>query len=95
MVVRRTASGADAAVGCGDAGGRAGETRAIVRLVRSLILGITLAGCTIPFGNGGDSASSGQTPEETRRERNRLYQQEQERYQREMQFDRVGPPSDR
>jgi hypothetical protein len=69
--------------------------RAIVGLVRSLILGITLAGCTIPFGNGGDPATSGQTPQETRRERSRLYQQEQERYQREMQFDRIGPPSDR
>ncbi len=64
------------------------------RLLRILILGTVLAGCAIPFGNGGDS-SSYQSPEEKRRERNRLYQEEQQNMERERQFDRIGPPSDR
>jgi hypothetical protein len=61
--------------------------------MRILILGAVLAGCTIPFGNGGDP--SYQSPEERRRERSRLYQEEQQKMERERQFDRVGPPSER
>jgi hypothetical protein len=63
------------------------------RLTLILILGTGLTGCTIPFGNGGDP--SYQSPEETRRDRNRLYQEEQQNMERARQFDRIGPPSDR
>jgi hypothetical protein len=63
------------------------------RLMLVLILGTVLAGCAIPFGNGGDP--SYQSPEEKRRERSRLYQEEQQNMERERQFDRIGPPSDR
>jgi hypothetical protein len=69
--------------------------RAIGRRLRYVVLGIALTGCSIPFGNGGEPAPSSQSPEETRRERNRLYLEEQERMQRQNQFDRVGPPSER
>jgi hypothetical protein len=63
----------------------------------TLALAVTLAtgGCAIPFGSGGESESTSGSPEETRRERNRLFLEEQERRERQMQFDRVGPPSDR
>jgi hypothetical protein len=61
--------------------------------VRILIVGAALAGCSFPFGNGGDP--SYQSPEEKRREGSRLYQEEQRYLERERQFDRVGPPSDR
>ena len=63
--------------------------RATLVLAAWLVLG----GCAIPFGNGGDP--SYQTPEETRRERSRLYTEEQERMEREQTFDRFGPPPDR
>ena len=63
------------------------------RLMLVLILGMVLAGCAIPFGNGGDP--SYQSSEESRRERNRLYQEQQQNMERERQFDRIGPPSDR
>jgi hypothetical protein len=91
MVVRRKALRGSPPVGRGATGGG----RAIGRLVRGVVLGIALTGCSIPFGNGGEPAPSGQSPQETRRERNRLFQEEQERMQRQSQFDRVGPPSDR
>jgi hypothetical protein len=58
----------------------------------ALALGLLLAGCAIPFGNGGEPP--GRSPEETRRDRQRLYLEEQERRERERLFDRVGP-SDR
>jgi hypothetical protein len=64
------------------------------RLTMTLILGLgaglALGACAIPFGNGTEPTT--QSPEETRRDRNRLYLQEQERMERERQ--RVGP-SDR
>jgi hypothetical protein len=63
------------------------------RLMLVLILGMVLAGCSFQFGNGGDP--SYQSPEEKRRERSRLYQEEQQNMERERQFDRIGPPSDR
>jgi hypothetical protein len=62
-------------------------------LVRILVPALVLAGCTIPFGNGGDP--SYQSPEERRREGSRLYQEEQRYMERERQFERVGPPPDR
>jgi hypothetical protein len=62
-------------------------------LVCVLTLVTVLAGCSIPFGNGGDP--SYQSPEERRREGSRLYKEEQQNLERERQFDRVGPPSDR
>jgi hypothetical protein len=64
------------------------------RLMLILIVGSVLGGCAIPFGNGGDPSPSYQSPEETRRDRNRLYMEEQQRMERERQFDRIGP-SDR
>jgi len=91
MAVRRTALRGNPAVGPGATGG----VRTIGRLVRGVVLGIALTGCSIPFGNGGEPAPSGQSPQETRRERNRLFLEEQERTERQNQFDRVGPPSDR
>jgi hypothetical protein len=63
------------------------------KLMCVLILGTTLAGCTIPFGNGGDP--SYQSSEERRRDGSRLYMEEQQQMERGRQFDRVGPPSDR
>ena len=54
--------------------------------------GLALGGCAIPFGSGGESSST--SPEEARRERNRMYLQEQERMERNVQFDQIGP-SDR
>jgi hypothetical protein len=62
------------------------------RLILLLVAGLALDGCAIPFGNGGDP--SYQSPQETRRERSRLYTEEQERMERERTFDRFGPPSD-
>jgi hypothetical protein len=62
------------------------------RLTLVLVAWVVLGGCAIPFGNGGDP--SYQSPEETRRERRRLYTEEQERMERERTFDRFGPPSD-
>jgi hypothetical protein len=56
-------------------------------------VGAFLAGCAIPFGNGGDP--SYQSSEEKRREGSRLYREEQQNMERERQFDRIGPPSDR
>lgn len=55
--------------------------------------GLVLGACSIPFGNGTEPAD--RPPEETRRDRNRLYLEEQERMERGRTFDRVGPPSDR
>ena len=54
--------------------------------------GLVLGACAIPFGQGSESpeGSSQGTP----RDRNQLFLQEQERMERKMQFDRVGP-SDR
>ena len=91
MAVRRTAMEGNPPDGPGAVGG----ARAIGRLLSGVALGIALTGCSIPFGNGGEPAPSGESPQETRRERNRLYLEEQERMQRQNQFDRVGPPSDR
>jgi hypothetical protein len=62
------------------------------RLMLALALLQALAGCSIPFGNGGDPSL--QSPAETPRDRNRLYTDEQERMERSRMFDRVGP-SDR
>jgi hypothetical protein len=59
-----------------------------------LALAVALTGCSIPFGPGGEP-SSHQSPQETRRERNRIYMQEQEQLERSRTFDRSGPPSDR
>jgi hypothetical protein len=65
------------------------------RLILTLAFGagIALGACAIPFGDGGEP--TGRSPEETRRDRSRLYLEEQERMERERTFDRVGPPSDR
>jgi hypothetical protein len=64
------------------------------RLTAGLVIaaGLVLGACSIPFGQGAES--TGGSSEETPRDRNRLYLQEQERMERKMQFDRVGP-SDR
>ena len=58
-----------------------------------LILGMVLASCSFPLGDGGDP--SYQSPQERRREGSRRYQEEQQQMERERQFDRIGPPSDR
>jgi hypothetical protein len=58
----------------------------------ALAAGLVLGACAIPFGNGAEP--SNRPPEETRRDRNRLYLEEQERMERSRMFDRVGP-SDR
>ena len=71
---------------------RRGSSEAAARLLLVLALGFMLGSCTIPFGNGGEPTS--RSPEETRRDRNRLYTEEQERMERERTFDRIGP-SDR
>jgi hypothetical protein len=67
-------------------------TMLLRRLTLVLVAWVVLGGCAIPFGNGGDP--SYQSPQETRRERGRLYREEQERMERERTFDRFGPPSD-
>jgi len=67
-------------------------TMLLRRLTLVLVAWAVLGGCAIPFGNGGDP--SYQSPQETRRERSRLYGEEQERMERERTFDRFGPPSD-
>ena len=69
---------------------RRGVTVLLLRITLALTAWHVLSGCAIPFGNGG--ASSYQSPEETRRERSRLYTEEQERMERERTFDRFGPP---
>ena len=74
-------------------GMRRGVTVLLRRVTLALAAWLFLGGCAIPFGNGGDP--SYQAPEETRRERSRLYTEEQERKERERTFDRFGPPSDR
>ena len=86
--VSRCGSGADA-------GHRArGRGRRAVRLIGALLLaGIGIGACSIPFGPGSGDPSVG-TPEETRRERNQRYQQEQQLMEQQRQFDRIGP-SDR
>jgi hypothetical protein len=66
---------------------------ALGQLALTLTLGlVALGGCAIPFGNG--TETTGRSAEETRRDRSRLYLEEQERMERERTFDRVGP-SDR
>jgi len=62
-------------------------------LTLAFAAGLVLGACAIPFGDGGES--TGRSPEETRRDRSRLYLEEQERTERERTFDRVGPPPDR
>jgi hypothetical protein len=70
-----------------------GVTRRLtVALILGLGAGLLLGACAIPFGNGAEPTT--RSPEEARRDRNRLYLQEQERTERARQFDRVGP-SDR
>jgi hypothetical protein len=61
------------------------------RLIACLVLvaGLVLGACSIPFGPGADPTEP--PPRETPRDRNRLYQQEQEQLERQYQFDRVGP----
>ena len=56
-----------------------------------MVAGLVVGSCSVQFGNGSDSPeqSSSQTP----RDRNRLYLQEQERSERQYQFDKVGPGS--
>jgi hypothetical protein len=61
-------------------------------LTLALAAGLVLGACAIPFGIG--SEPSDRPPEQTRRDRNRLYLEEQERMERQRTFDRVGP-SDR
>lgn len=61
-------------------------------LTLALVAGLVLGACAIPFGIG--TEPSDRPPEETRRDRNRLYLEEQERMERQRMFDRVGP-SDR
>jgi hypothetical protein len=57
-----------------------------------LATALVLGACAIPFGNGTESTD--RSPAETRRERNRLYLEEQQRMQQQQLFDRGGP-SDR
>jgi hypothetical protein len=59
------------------------------RLTLALAVGLVLGGCAIPFGNGTEPTD--RPAEERRRDRNRLYLEEQERMERERMFDRVGP----
>jgi hypothetical protein len=84
---RATAGGSGRAIG-----------RACLRLAPVLALALTTAaGCAIPFGGTGDESapSTSESSAERRRERNRLFLEEQERMERNIQFDRAGPPSDR
>lgn len=69
---------------------------ALVQLTLALTVGlIALGGCAIPFGSGPESTdTTDQSGRERRRERNRLFLEEQERIERGREFDRVGP-SDR
>ena len=66
--------------------------RLTLTLILGLGAGLVLGACAIPFGNGPEP--SNRPPEETRRDRNRLYLEEQERMERSRLFERVGP-SDR
>ncbi len=66
--------------------------RLTLTLILGLGAGLVLGACAIPFGTGTDPTS--QPPEETRRDRNRLFLEEQERIERARQLERVGP-SDR
>jgi hypothetical protein len=86
--VSRCGWGADA---CPRARGR---SRSTVRLIGVLLLaGVGVGACSIPFGPGSGDPSVG-TTEDTGRERNQRYQQEQQLMEQQRQFDRVGP-SDR
>lgn len=69
---------------------------ALGQLTLALTVGlVALGGCAIPFGSGQESTDSmDQSGRERRRERNRLFLEEQERIERGREFDRVGP-SDR
>jgi len=58
----------------------------------ALTLGLVLGACSVPFGPGGEDSPS--ASEQTPRERNQLYQQEQQRLYQQRQLDRSGP-SDR
>ncbi len=80
---------------CADACLRArARSRRAVRLIGGLLLtGIGVGACSIPFGPGSGDPSVG-TTEDTNRERNQRYQQEQQLMEQQRQFDRVGP-SDR
>ena len=62
-------------------------------LILGIGAGLVLGACAIPFGNGSEPTTT-RSSEETSRDRNRLYLQEQERTERQRQFERVGP-SDR
>ena len=71
---------------------RAAVARRRLTVGLALVVGLVLGACAIPFGNGTDSTE--ESPQKNPRDRNRLYLQEQERVERQFQFDRVGP-SDR
>jgi hypothetical protein len=84
-------------VSSGPAARRYGNRRASVAprgVPAGLVLAaaLVLGACAIPFGNGTESTD--RSSAETRRERNRLYLEEQQRMQQQQQFDRGGP-SDR
>ncbi|HWC04200.1 MAG TPA: hypothetical protein VHF87_15705 [Methylomirabilota bacterium] len=69
---------------------------ALGQLTLTVVVGlVALGGCAVPFGSGSDSPDPvDPSTREKRRERNRLFLEEQERIERTREFDRVGP-SDR
>lgn len=82
--------------GPGSPGGHLRDARcgAIPRLIAGAVLTICLllGACAVRFGPGPEDTPDQSQP--TPRERNQLYQQEQQRMEYQRQFDRVGP-SDR
>ena len=70
---------------------RCGLPRRLIACL-AIVAGLVLGACSFTFGPGADSTEP--SPQETPRDRNRLYQQEQQQLERQYQFDRVGP-SDR
>lgn len=63
--------------------------RPALTLLLGLAVGLALGGCALTFGNGAEPTS--RPSQETPRDRNRLFLEEQERLERQRTFDRVGP----
>ena len=72
---------------------RAAVARRRLTVGLALAAGLVLGACAIPFGNGTESTD--RSPEQRRRDQNRLYLEEQERMERGRTFDRAGPSPDR
>src|SRR5262245_2224208 len=60
--------------------------------ILTLVMGLTAGACAIEFGSGGSEPPEDQSTRDANRQRNQRFLDEQERTERQRQFDRVGPP---